>query len=226
LLGAAILGFFIGLMVALVERAFRRVWLEVGYGGREIRAVTLGAEPVSLGSKAAACTIYVGSAPDIAFRYWVEQGKVICEDMVTRQKREMVVGEKQTVGRAEVCLKSGNTTTKASTTTRRIVTPAPPPPPPSKRAAVQRPIPPLAPEQPAPSPAATETPATETPATETPATGQVPLESTQQTMECSGAAPQTQSESASIPNTTPESSKQPQSPRKIPPPPPPPPRRR
>jgi hypothetical protein len=133
LMGAAILGFFIGLMVALVERAFRRIWLEVGYGGRETRTVTLGAEPVSVGSKASACTIYVGSAPDIAFRYWLEQGKVICEDVVTRQKREMVVGEKQIVGRAEVHLKSSNVKTGAATTqagnaTKRIQMPAPPPP--------------------------------------------------------------------------------------------------
>lgn len=143
LMGAAILGFFIGLMVVLVERAFRRVWLEIGYGGREIRAVALGAEPVSLGSKASACTIYVGSAPDIAFRYWLEQGKVICEDVVTRQKREMSIGEKQTVGRAEVFLKSGNPVansasnqiTKPGHTTKRIIAPTPPPPPPGRNPA-------------------------------------------------------------------------------------------
>ncbi len=42
LAGAAILGFCIGLMVALAEALFREAWLDVHYGPRESRAVSLG----------------------------------------------------------------------------------------------------------------------------------------------------------------------------------------
>src|SRR5262249_42253949 len=40
--GAAILGFAIGLMVVLVEVAFRRAWLQITYGPREVGTVNLG----------------------------------------------------------------------------------------------------------------------------------------------------------------------------------------
>src|SRR5204863_319741 len=40
--GAALLGFCIGLMVAVVEVAFRRAWLEVRFSEREVITVNLG----------------------------------------------------------------------------------------------------------------------------------------------------------------------------------------
>jgi Ca-activated chloride channel homolog len=49
LLGAAILGFFIGLMIALVEK-LRDAWLIVHWGPKEESAIGLGAQPVVLGS--------------------------------------------------------------------------------------------------------------------------------------------------------------------------------
>ncbi|GJD19112.1 hypothetical protein RIVM261_040680 [Rivularia sp. IAM M-261] len=49
LLGAAILGFFIGLMIALVEK-FRDAWLIVHWGLEEESTIGLGAQPVVLGS--------------------------------------------------------------------------------------------------------------------------------------------------------------------------------
>ncbi len=56
--GAALLGFCIGLMVAVVEAAFRRAWLEVRYGEREMITVNLGPEPVKVGGDAKACTVW------------------------------------------------------------------------------------------------------------------------------------------------------------------------
>ena len=152
LVGALILGFFIGLMVAWIERAFRRLWLEVGYGGREVRTVTLGAEPVSIGSNAPRCTIYVRNAPEVAYRYWVAQGKVICEDVATRLTRVMTIGEKQLIGGAEVVVKSG----KAAATLKRIVVPPIPGPPTSKGTNSKPPSPlvaaPVKPSQQSPPP--------------------------------------------------------------------------
>jgi hypothetical protein len=77
LVGAALLGFCIGLMVAVVEAAFRVAWLEVSYGGRETRRVTLGRDPVSLGGSSA-CTVFVAGAPASGLEYTFGEGKIYC----------------------------------------------------------------------------------------------------------------------------------------------------
>ena len=66
-----ILGFCIGAMVALVEAAFRRAWLEVRFGARETITVTLGAEPVKIGNDAKACTVWARGAAPVALRFFV-----------------------------------------------------------------------------------------------------------------------------------------------------------
>ncbi|MFO0967288.1 MAG: hypothetical protein U0793_17135 [Gemmataceae bacterium] len=63
LLGAIVIGFCIGVMVALAEVAFRRWWLEVRYGVRETRTVTLGTAPVTVGSDERRATVVVNNAP-------------------------------------------------------------------------------------------------------------------------------------------------------------------
>jgi Ca-activated chloride channel family protein len=70
-IGAGILGFFIGLMVALAELAFRRYWLEIAFGPREIRTVTLGSAAVSLGGDERRVAVAVPGSPPIVFRYWI-----------------------------------------------------------------------------------------------------------------------------------------------------------
>lgn len=77
LVGAALLGFCIGLMVAIVEAACREAWLEVVYGGRETRRVTLGREPVRLGGSSA-CTVFVAGAPANALQFTFSDGKIHC----------------------------------------------------------------------------------------------------------------------------------------------------
>jgi hypothetical protein len=97
LLGATLLGACIGVMVALVERAFRTTWLEVRYG-KEVRTVNLGPEPVSIGSSSRDCTIYARNAPPVAFRYWARNGKITRQDATTEQLVEMKPGESHAVG--------------------------------------------------------------------------------------------------------------------------------
>ncbi|BAQ60135.1 von Willebrand factor [Geminocystis sp. NIES-3708] len=48
--GLAAIGFFIGLMIILIEAAFREAWLIVHYSDNEQKTVTLGNQPVILGS--------------------------------------------------------------------------------------------------------------------------------------------------------------------------------
>jgi len=80
LLGAAILGGCIGLMIALIEAACREAWLEITYGPRETRLVSLGHEPVSIGGDRA-CTVYAPHAAPVAVRYRLAGGQILCEDV-------------------------------------------------------------------------------------------------------------------------------------------------
>jgi Ca-activated chloride channel family protein len=49
-LGAALIGASIGLLVGLIEALFREAWLTVAFGLHEHRTVSLGQEPVTIGS--------------------------------------------------------------------------------------------------------------------------------------------------------------------------------
>jgi hypothetical protein len=107
LLGAFLLGFGIGAMVALVEVAFRKAWLEVRYGPREIIAVNLGPEPVKIGGDGKACTIWARGAAPVAFRFWIREGKVVCEDVANGGTREIGNGTRYDVGSVAVIVRTG-----------------------------------------------------------------------------------------------------------------------
>lgn len=130
-LGAAMLGAAIGLMVALVELAFRSAWLEVRQG-IELRTVNLGPEPISLGSDASMNTIYVPYTEPRALKFWVDHARFYCEDMKTQQRREVRVGEEQQLGKVILTVR---TSSKAPTPTAQPTIKAPPPPPGKKPAA-------------------------------------------------------------------------------------------
>lgn len=108
LVGAVILGFFIGLMVVFVEVAFRIAWLEIEYNPKEIRTVNLGAEPVSIGSDAQACTIYASNAPPVALRFRLNQGQILCEDIATGVTQPLQPGDNQRVGNLTVVVRSAD----------------------------------------------------------------------------------------------------------------------
>jgi len=139
--GAALLGFCIGLMVAVVEVAFRRAWLEVRFSEREIITVNLGPEPVKVGGDARACTVWARGAPEIAFRYFIRNGQVICNDVVGRSESVATNGDTRAAGSVTVVVRTGNTPLAAGS-----ATPARPVPPP-------RPALPAPPAPPAASPA-------------------------------------------------------------------------
>jgi hypothetical protein len=107
LLGAFLLGFGIGAMVALVEVACRKAWLEVRYSAREVIAVNLGPEPVKIGGDGKACTIWARGAAPLAYRFWIREGKVACEDVVSRDTREIGNGTRYQVGSVEVIVRTG-----------------------------------------------------------------------------------------------------------------------
>jgi hypothetical protein len=106
LAGAALLGAAVGLMVALVEVAFRKAWLEVTYAPREVAAVNLGPEPVSLGGDRRACTIPAPGAAPIAFRYWFRDGRVMCEDVVAGGAAPVPPGHERRIGSLTVTVRT------------------------------------------------------------------------------------------------------------------------
>jgi uncharacterized protein YegL len=105
MVGASLLGFFIGIMVALVEMIFREGWLEVRYGPKEVRNVSLGGEPISLGSDPGACTIYAANAAPIAYRYWLKNSAIFCEDVAAKRTVTVLPGDRKKIGNlvATVC---------------------------------------------------------------------------------------------------------------------------
>src|SRR6185295_12908746 len=80
-----ILGFAIGLMVALVEATCRKVWLEITFGQRAGQAVNLGTTPIIIGGNATKCTILVPGAPQRALKFWENNGQVYCLDVVAEK---------------------------------------------------------------------------------------------------------------------------------------------
>ena len=125
LVGATLIGFFIGLMVAWVESKFRSGWLEIRYGTREVRRVNLGPEPVSLGSDSRRCTIYVPGSADVAFRYRVAQSKVMREAVATGQVDEIRDGDRHTIGNVEVTVRTSANVSTVADAPRTVVPPPP-----------------------------------------------------------------------------------------------------
>lgn len=100
--GAGILGFSLGLMVILTEQVFREAWLEVRYAPHEIRSINLGVEAVTLGGDPKQCTVYIPDAPPIALRFWLDRGRVLCEDVPAQAIQEIQLGEQRNLGRVAV----------------------------------------------------------------------------------------------------------------------------
>ncbi|MBA4064717.1 MAG: hypothetical protein C0501_13580 [Isosphaera sp.] len=169
LVGGLVVGFAIGLMVAAAEAAFRRAWLEVRYGARETVTVTLGPEPVKVGGDARACTVWARGAPDVALRFYVRDGQVVCDDAVRRRETVAADGFAKDVGAVTVVVRTGAGSPAGPTAPRPAPKPlaldddplpvaaAPKPVAPAapKPVAPAKPVAVAAPRRPAPKPAAT-----------------------------------------------------------------------
>lgn len=102
LLGAVAVGFCIGIMIALAEALFREAWLEIQYGPRESRTVSLGREPVSIGGNPERCTVLARGAAAVALRYTLREGRIVCEDVPAARTADVLPGDRRTVGNLTV----------------------------------------------------------------------------------------------------------------------------
>jgi hypothetical protein len=112
--GIAVIGFFIGLMIVLAEAMFREAWLEVRYGPKETRNISLGREAISVGGDASACTIYARNAPAVAFRYKLDQGRITCEDVAKGHTSTIQPGSSQVVGNLTVTVRAAGASVQAA----------------------------------------------------------------------------------------------------------------
>lgn len=108
LLGLAAIGFFIGLMIVLVEAVFRKAWLLVQWTPTEQKTISLGTRPVVLGSSDEA-DIYLRKDqgyPPITAKIYIEGKKIIMQFDEEMQKlksmkilkHELANGERRKLG--------------------------------------------------------------------------------------------------------------------------------
>jgi len=102
--GAAVVGFCIGAMIAWAEVAFREAWLEIRYGPKEHRTVSLGNRAVVIGSDREACTVYLHSAPRIALKYTLREGAIQCEDVPASRVFDVRPGDVRNVGSVAIAV--------------------------------------------------------------------------------------------------------------------------
>ena len=105
LAGAAAIGGFIGLMIVLADAALRDAWLEVVYGPGEKKIISLGSEPVSVGSGRGS-TVYVHDAPPRAFVFRFEGARILAEDVATGRTEEMKPGETRKAGSVDLVVRA------------------------------------------------------------------------------------------------------------------------
>ncbi len=148
--GGTVLGFCIGLMLTVAEVAFRSAWLEVRYGGRETITVNLGPEPVKIGGDARACTVWARGAAPVAVRFFIRDGRVICDDRIAETETEVSHGFSLDVGQITVTVRTSGA--GAAVVVRQNRPRARPVPPLSLDEDDELPIPMHTPVQPPPAP--------------------------------------------------------------------------
>lgn len=106
LVGAAILGGLIGMMLAFVEAQCRAAWLEVARRAGERVMVNLGVEPVKVGSNGRACAVYAQQARAVEAAYTFIDGKIRLTDYATETTSDVAPGSTRTFGDVVVTVKT------------------------------------------------------------------------------------------------------------------------
>lgn len=108
-IGVAAIGFCIGLAIVIIETTFREAWLEIYYSPKEIRTVSLGSEPITIGSNSKTCTIYARHVPSETLRYYLSEGQIFCEDIPTGKTSRLKSGDAQTLGNLSLVVRTAGT---------------------------------------------------------------------------------------------------------------------
>jgi Ca-activated chloride channel family protein len=106
LLGVAIVGFFIGLMISFIEEIFREAWLTVVWGKDEKTSISLGPKPIVLGSSSEA-DIYLPKEkgfPPITAIIKINNSRVVIDNKINNKSTELRNGSKILLGSIEVII--------------------------------------------------------------------------------------------------------------------------
>jgi len=169
--GAALLGFCIGLVVAIVEAAFRDAWLEISYG-REMRTVNLGTNAITIGA-GPSCTVWTRTDYPVALKFWLRDGQIMRQEVPVDKTNVVGAGHREKVGTIEVSVRTGKSTSTSSGAPAPSRPPPPPPPvpPPAAKPSSKRMA---SPQQTIATPAQPAV-AAPTPAQQKPSSGKAPL---------------------------------------------------
>lgn len=99
LTGAFILGFFIGLMVGVIEAVCRKAFLKINFNGGESTTINLGEKPVSFGS-GRSDDVYVSGVSEAAIRFHLDKGRIAFTK--DGQSQFVDIGGKMSVGNVTV----------------------------------------------------------------------------------------------------------------------------
>lgn len=83
LIGCMVIGFMIGMMLVFADNFGRAIWLEIAYGPQDIVNISLGIEPIILGSDSKICTVYIEGVLPQAVRFWKEGGVVYYQEITS-----------------------------------------------------------------------------------------------------------------------------------------------
>ena len=135
--GAVILGLCIGLMIAIVDAMLSEAVLEVAWGPKDKKFITLGEKPVGVGSNREVCQVYLKGQPPVVCRYRIERGQVVLENAATGGTKPIADGDQRTIGNVTLRLIERRSQASATVATPAAAPPAAPPqiaPPPVVRA--------------------------------------------------------------------------------------------
>lgn len=137
-IGMVILGFALGFAIGLAEEATRTAWLKVTYGqSRESFSISLGDQPVCVGSDSRRCVVWAQGARAVALKFRYVDGSVICDDIEAERSYRVDPGHQQQVGHVTVLVcvgvKESLGGNPAGASVRSPVPQPTPPPPPAGR---------------------------------------------------------------------------------------------
>lgn len=107
LAGAVLLGAVLGLCVGIVEVLFREAWLTVAFGPKEVITVTLGQEPVRIGSHAES-TVYVAAKTPVDLEYVLDRGRLTCVNKTSGTSETPTPGEWKKVGNVAIAVNTAD----------------------------------------------------------------------------------------------------------------------
>lgn len=123
LIGCAAIGFCIGIMLIVIETLFSKAWLIISYDNGETRTLNIGLEPITIGSDDYLSIIYVPNVIPVAFRFQMDSGKILCEDVASGRISYLQPGDEMRVGNCTVTVGVSGLTSQTTLNSPAVLPP-------------------------------------------------------------------------------------------------------